>query len=126
MKLDMVGLIVENMKESISFYQLLGFQLLEGDETASYVELNNEGVRISLNKIERITEVLVFKPEISGDKIELAFLCESKEEVNELVEKIRQNQFEIIQEPFLAPWKQYYALVRDADRNIISLFVNEN
>ncbi|MDT2814223.1 VOC family protein [Vagococcus carniphilus] len=126
MKLDMVGLIVENMKEAISFYQLLGFQLLEGDETASYVELNNEGVRISLNKIEMITEVLGFKPEITGDKIELAFLCESKEEVNELVEKIRQNQFEIIQEPFLAPWKQYYALVRDADRNIISLFVNEN
>ncbi|MDT2833452.1 VOC family protein [Vagococcus carniphilus] len=126
MKLDMVGLIVENMKESISFYQLLGFQLLEGDETASYVELNNEGVRISLNKIEMITEVLGFKPEITGDKIELAFLCESKEEVNELIEKIRQNQFEIIQEPFLAPWKQYYALVRDADRNIISLFVNEN
>lgn len=126
MKLDMVGLIVENMKESISFYQLLGFQLLEGDETASYVELNNKGVRISLNKIEMITEVLGFKPEITGDKIELAFLCESKKEVNELVEKIRQNQFEIIQEPFLAPWKQYYALVRDADRNIISLFVNEN
>lgn len=126
MKLDMVGLIVEDMKEAISFYQLLGFQLLEGDETASYVELNNEGVRISLNKIEMITEVLGFKPEITGDKIELAFLCESKEKVNELVEKIRQNQFEIIQEPFLAPWKQYYALVRDADRNIISLFVNEN
>lgn len=126
MKLDMVGLIVEDMKEAISFYQLLGFQLLEGDETASYVELNNEGVRISLNKIEMITEVLGFKPEITGDKIELAFLCESKEEVNELIEKIRQNQFEIIQEPFLAPWKQYYALVRDADRNIISLFVNEN
>lgn len=126
MKLDMVGLIVEDMKEAISFYQLLGFQLLEGDETDSYVELNNEGVRISLNKIEMIKEVLGFKPEITGDKIELAFLCESKEEVNELVEKIHENQFEVIQEPFLAPWKQYYALVRDADHNIISLFVNEN
>lgn len=125
MKLDMVGIIVSNMKEAIAFYELLGLKVKSGSSEDAYVELENEGVRISLNTKEMITAVLGFEPETTGDKVELAFLCESANHVDELVEKVRLAEFEVIKEPWSAPWGQYYALVRDHDKNIISLFVNE-
>ncbi|MFW8053131.1 VOC family protein [Vagococcus fluvialis] len=125
MKLDMVGIIVSKMKPSIDFYELLGLKVIEGDEHAAYVELQNEGVRISLNTKEMITGVLGFEPENRGDKIELAFLCDSKTEVDEMTGKIRDKGYTVLKEPWSAPWGQYYSLVRDVDNNIISLFVNE-
>ena len=121
----MVGIIVSKMKPSIDFYELLGLKVIEGDEHAAYVELQNEGVRISLNTKEMITGVLGFEPENRGDKIELAFLCDSKTEVDEMTGKIRDKGYTVLKEPWSAPWGQYYSLVRDVDNNIISLFVNE-
>ena len=94
-------------------------------DISAYVELQNEGVRISLNTKEMITGVLGFEPENRGDKIELAFLCDSKTEVDEMTGKIRDKGYTVLKEPWSAPWGQYYSLVRDVDNNIISLFVNE-
>lgn len=125
MRLDMVGIIVGDMKQAISFYELLGLVVSFGNESDDYVELQNEGVRISLNTKEMIASVLGFKPDSTGDKIELAFLCENKEEVSSKVKLIKQKGYEVVKEPWPAPWGQYYGLVRDADGNIISLFVNE-
>lgn len=124
MKLDMIGVVVENMGKAIDFYELLGLKVIEGDRQSAYVELDNEGVRISLNTKDMITGVFGFSPNPIGEKIELAFLCDSKEEINKLVEKVKIHGYDIVKEPWLAPWGQYYALVRDADNNIISLFVN--
>ena len=125
MKLDMVGIIVRDMKQAIAFYELLGLKVSLGDESTPYVELENEGVRLSLNTKEMITSVLGFEPQATGEKIELAFLCESREEVDRLFELIKEKGYIAFKEPWSAPWGQYYALVRDADSNIISLFVNE-
>ncbi|MEG0254742.1 MAG: VOC family protein [Vagococcus sp.] len=125
MKLDMIGIIVKDMKRAITFYQMLGLNVIFGDEKADYVELNNASVRLSLNTKQMITTVLGFEPKTTGDKIELAFLCENKEEVNSRVESLRNANVEVLKEPWSAPWGQYYALVRDYDGNIISLFVEE-
>lgn len=126
MKLDMVGIVVSDMEQAISFYQLLGFKVIEGNKESHYVELGNEGVRFSLNTREMITGVFGFEPVLTGDKIELAFLCDSQEEINELVDLLKENHYEILKEPWSAPWGQYYALIRDVDQNIISLFVNKS
>lgn len=125
MKLDMIGIVTKDMKQAITFYKLLDFEVSFGDETTDYVELNNEGVRISLNTKTMITGVFGFEPTSLGDKIELAFLCENQNEVKEKVTTVKKAGYEVVREPWSAPWGQFYALVRDADGNIISLFVNE-
>ena len=45
MKLDMVGIIVNDMTQAL-FYQTLGFNVLE-EASPDYTELQNNGVRIS-------------------------------------------------------------------------------
>lgn len=125
MKLDMIGIVTKDMKQAIEFYKLLDFEVSFGDETTDYVELNNEGVRISLNTKTMITGVFGFEPTSLGDKVELAFLCENQTEIIDKVKILRQANYEIVKEPWSAPWGQYYALVRDFDGNIVSLFVNE-
>lgn len=124
MKLDMVGVIVRDMVKAIRFYQQLGFNVSVGDEKEPYVELDHEGVRISLNKIELIEDVYGFKPEKSGDKVELAFLMESPAEIDALIEKMKAAGDYIVREPWQAPWGQYYAILKDEDENILSLFCN--
>lgn len=53
MKLDMVGIITKDMPGAIEFYETLGFQTV-ARESSDYVELQHEGVRISLNTAKMI------------------------------------------------------------------------
>lgn len=122
MKLDMVGIIVSDMAKALEFYQLLDFDISYGNAEADYVELQHDGVRISLNTTSMITAVLGFAPESVGDKIELAFLADSVAQVDEKITLLGQHGYTIVRQPWQAPWGQYYGLVRDADGNIISLF----
>ncbi|MGO3732958.1 MAG: VOC family protein [Vagococcus sp.] len=126
MKLDMVGIIVSDMETAINFYELLGLTPTFWDKNAEYVELSNEGVRMSLNTRDMIEQVLGFKPEPQGDKIELAFIASSISEVDALITNMSTHHHEIIKQPWQAPWGQYYGLVRDPDGNIISIFYEEN
>ncbi|WP_086313993.1 hypothetical protein A5821_001548 [Enterococcus sp. 7F3_DIV0205] len=121
MKLDMVGIIVESMEEAILFYERLGFKVL-GETTAEYVELNNDGVRISLNTKKMIEGVYGYPPNNEGDKIELAFLCDSPVEIDQLCEKMNGFGYEIFREPWQAFWGQYYAIIKDPDDNLLSFF----
>lgn len=81
MRLDMVGIVVEDMEKAIKFYDLLGLRVIEGDKNSSYVELENEGVRISLNTKDMITGVFGFVPTSTGERIELAFYVSQKKKL---------------------------------------------
>ena len=121
MKLDMVGIIVNDMTQALSFYQTLGFNVL-GEASPDYTELQNNGVRICLNSLQMITGVYGFAPSQQGDKIELAFLCETAAEVDNTVKKMSQAGYIVFKEPWNAPWGQRYAIIKDVDANLISLF----
>lgn len=84
MKLDMIGIITKDMEKSIEFYALLGF-IANGATTEEYVELAHEGIRISLNTSKMIAGIYGYEPQTIGDKIELAFLCDSVADVDEIV-----------------------------------------
>ncbi|OTN88043.1 hypothetical protein A5819_000494 [Enterococcus sp. 7E2_DIV0204] len=124
MKLDMVGIIVESMEEAILFYERFGFEAL-GEKEAAYVELNNEGMRISLNTKKMIEGVYGYPPKSTGDKIELAFICDSPAEIDRLCGKMKGFGYELFREPWQAFWGQYYAIIKDPDGNLLSLFCNE-
>lgn len=123
MQLDMVGIIVKSMEQAILFYERLGFDVL-GEKNADYVEANNEGMRISLNTKKMIEGIYGYPPKNEGDKIELAFLCDSPREIDQLCKKMKSFGYEIFKEPWQAFWGQYYAIIKDPDGNLLSLFCN--
>lgn len=123
MNLSMVGIIVKNMEESIAFYQCLGMDVAKRYNDG-YVELKHEGVRISLNDLEMITGIYGFTPENKGDKIELAFETLTLEDIDIICDRMKQNNYEIFREPWDAFWGQRYAIIKDPNHNLISLFYN--
>lgn len=125
MKLDMVGIIVKNMEKAVQFYELLGFTPI-GDQTQAYVELTNQGVRISLNTREMITSIYGFEPDNKGEKIELAFLCDTPDEVDDIAEKMSSVGYTIFKTPWDAFWGQRYAIIEDPDGNLLSIFAANN
>lgn len=124
MKLGMIGIIVEDIQESIQFYEVLGLSVSQvfGDD---YVELENEGVRISLNTKSMVESIYGFEPLITGQRIELAFECTTNDMLDMLCTQLSSKGYTIFKAPWLAFWGQYYAIVLDPDENLISLYVNQ-
>lgn len=121
-KLDMVGIVVANMKESLEFYRLLGLDILESANEEQHVEVVQDGFRLAFDTQETAKEVYGIWEEPHGHRIELAFSCDGKADVNELYEKIIQSGYSSHREPWDAFWGQRYAIVKDPDGNLISLF----
>ncbi|QHW33424.1 glyoxalase [Paenibacillus rhizovicinus] len=121
-KLDMVGIVVSDMKRALDFYRVLGFEIPEEDNGHPHVEIKHDGVRIAFDTVEVARDVYGSWDEPSGHRIELAFRCESAEELNALHLKIAGQGYEVRREPWDAFWGQRYALVADPDGNLISLF----
>ena len=119
----MVGIVTKNMEQAIKFYETLGFTA-QGTSNDDYVELNNKGVRISLNTSKMVSGIYGYDPDKVGDKIELAFLCDSPKEVDELHNKIVKSGYESFKEPWDAFWGQRYAIVKDIDGHLLSIFSN--
>ena len=92
-----------------------------GEASPDYTELQNNGVRISLNSLQMITGVYGFAPSQQGDKIELAFLCEIYAEVDNTVKKMSQAGY-IVLKNLGMHLVQRYAIIKDVDANLISLF----
>lgn len=121
MKLDMVGIITKNMEQALAFYQVLGFTPL-GQHSEDYMELANDGVRISLNSRQMVAGIYGHAPMTVCDTIELAFLYDSPEEVDALHAKVVAAGYQSFKEPWSAFWGQRYAIVKDIDGNLLSLF----
>jgi len=121
MQLDMVGIIVADMAKAITFYNLLGFAV-KGDVSADYTELTSQSIRISLNSKTMIKSIYGFEPELTGERLELAFLCDSPASLEQKIADIRMAGFKIFKEPWNAFWGQYYAIIEDPDGNYLSLF----
>ncbi|MHA6480985.1 VOC family protein [Paenibacillus sp. strain BS8-2] len=122
-RLDMIGIVTKDMKKALAFYRLLGLSIPEGSDDAMHVEAEGQdGVRLAFDKQEMIADIYGGWEEPAGHRIELAFLCESVSAVDELYGTIIGSGFEGHREPWDAVWGQRYAIVRDPDGNLISLF----
>lgn len=111
------------MKKSLEFYESFGLVLKE-KYSDDYIELESESIRISLNTREMIEGVYGFKPTISGERLELAFMFDSKDELDDRVTLLKKINTKILREPWETVWGQYYAVVEDPDGNILSLFTD--
>ena len=124
MKLDMIGIITKDIKKAVEFYETLGFKTIDSS-SEDYIELDNNGVRISLNTAKMVANIYGYEPVTVGDKIELAFLCDSTIEVDALYNKMVTAGYESFKAPWDAFWGQRYAIIKDIDGNLLSLFANQ-
>jgi len=118
---DMVGIVVSDVPRAIAFYQLLG--LAFPDTKEDYVEVKTpNGYRISLNAESMVTGHSPGWKKPVGQRLELAFLCGSPEEVDATYQKIVAAGHQGVKEPWDAFWGQRYAIVSDPDGTHVSLF----
>ena len=120
-KLDMIGLVVADIAESLKFYGLLGLEVPKQFE-GPYCEMTLEGgIRLSWNTIAMMQEIGHWV-EPAGHRNGLAFLCESPSAVDAKYSELTSAGYEGEREPWDAFWGQRYAQVKDPDGNIVDLF----
>jgi uncharacterized glyoxalase superfamily protein PhnB len=120
---DMVGITVHEIPRSVRFYRLLGLDFPDCGPDEAYVEVKtSNGYRISLNSVAMHKQLNPDWVEPRGQRMELAFLCTSPEEVDKTHAKIVKAGYRSIKEPWDAFWGQRYAIVEDPDGTHVSLF----
>ena len=120
---DMVGIVVRDMAAALRFYRLLGLAIPEGAETEQFAEVTTpNGYRISWNAVEMVRGIDPTWVEPVGQRVTLAFKCDSPAEVDALYQRIVQQGYEGHREPWDAFWGQRYAVVADPDGTLVDLF----
>jgi catechol 2,3-dioxygenase-like lactoylglutathione lyase family enzyme len=121
-RLDMVGIATRDMAASLEFYGLLGVDVPEGAGGEPHVEADLGGIRLAWDTIEVLEGVYGEWGEPAGHRLELAFACESRDDVDATHRRIVEGGHRSHREPWDAFWGQRYAVVLDPDGNLISLF----
>ena len=125
-RLDLIGLVVENIDASVAFYRRLGLEFPDppDPEGHGHVEATLPGgIRFALDKVETIREFdSTWTKPSGGHQIGVAFLCDSPKAVDELFKELTQEGVQVHKEPWDAFWGQRYAQVKDPDGNVVDLF----
>ncbi len=123
-RLDLIGIVVQDMRRALDFYRLLGLTFPDGAETEDHVEVKLEGgLRLALDSVDVIRSFdPEWRPPEGGHAFALAFLCGSPAEVDAIYAEIVAAGHPAKKEPWDAFWGQRYAQVLDPDHNVIDLF----
>ena len=125
LQLDLVGIVVRDMRASLEFYRKLGLDIPENAESEPHVEATTpSGLRVAWDTAELIQQIDPAWTEPSGGhRIALAFLCPSPTEVDAKYDELAALGHGH-REPWDAFWGQRYAIVKDPDGNAIDLFAS--
>ena len=122
-QIDMVGIVVRDMAAALSFYRKLGLAIPEGAESEQHVEVTTpNGYRIAWDSEEMIRGIYPDWLQPVGQRIGLAFKCDSPAEVDALYRQLVAEGGRGHKEPWDAFWGQHYAVVADPDGSLIDLF----
>lgn len=123
MKLDAIGIVATDLKKAVAFYSLLGLKFDTSEEGADHLEATtSSGLRIMLDSEELMKKLKPHWVKPVGQKMALAFLCESPAKVDETYAKVLAAGFKGETAPWDAFWGQRYATVLDPDGNGVDLF----
>lgn len=123
-RLDMIGLVVEDLAASLAFYRRLGLDLPADADDEPHVEATLPGgLRIAFDPVSTITS---FDPSwqapTGSPRVALAFLVDTPAEVDTLHDELVADGASSHLAPFDAPWGQRYATLHDPDGNAVDLF----
>jgi catechol 2,3-dioxygenase-like lactoylglutathione lyase family enzyme len=122
-QLDMIGLTVRDMAASLAFYRLLGLAVKDPPPGEPYVDvITPNGYRVSWNSVEMVKSIDPHWVEPVGQRVGLAFKCDSPAEVDAVFAKLTGAGYGARQAPWDAFWGQRYAVVLDPDGNGVDLF----
>lgn len=121
-RLDLVGIVVEDMARSLAFYRLLGLEIPAEADAEGHVEIVSGGMRLAWDTREVILSFNDEWPEPTGHRVGLAFLCDSPAEVDMLHNAVTAAGYGSHKVPWDAFWGQRYAVVVDPDGNLVDLF----
>ena len=123
MKIDAVGVTSSDLKKTVAFYTLLGFEFGEVKEGEDHVEpkASNGSPRLMIDSKELITDLIGEKPK-PGNASTFAIGYDLAQEVDEVARKVKEAGFVLIKEPWDAFWGQRYAVVQDPDGYKVDLY----
>lgn len=123
MKLDAIGIVVSDLKKAVAFYSLLGLTFDLSDPEADHIEaVTDSGLRVMLDSEELMKKLKPNWTKPQGQRMALAFLCDSPKHVDEKFVRIVSAGFKVETQPWDAFWGQRYATVIDPDGNAVDLF----
>ncbi len=123
-RLDMIGLVVEDMPRSLGFYRRLGLDIPPAADAEGHVEtVLAGGLRLAWDTVETVRS---FDPEWSppngSPRVALAFLLDTPAEVDRTYDALTALGYQGHKQPWDAFWGQRYAVVLDPDGNGVDLF----
>lgn len=124
MRLDGVGLFVEDMPKMIKFYRdVLGFEIKE-DVNAKNVYLIKDGTLFMLYERKNFEKMTNRKYEyINGynGHFEIALYVDTFEEVDQKYQEVINKGAQSILEPEMEPWGQRTCYIADPEGNLIEI-----
>ena len=124
MRLDGVGLFVEDMPKMIKFYRdVLGFEIKE-DVNAKNVYLIKDGTLFMLYERKNFEKMTNRKYEyIKGynGHFEIALYVDTFEEVDQKYQEVINKGAQSILEPEMEPWGQRTCYIADPEGNLIEI-----
>jgi catechol 2,3-dioxygenase-like lactoylglutathione lyase family enzyme len=123
-QLDLIGIVVEDMARSLTFYRQLGLDLPGDADTQPHVEVTLPGgIRLAWDTIDTIRS---FDPDYQApagnSRIGLAFRLDTPAEVDATYEQLVAAGSHGYKAPWDAVWGQRYAVIHDPDGNHVDLF----
>jgi catechol 2,3-dioxygenase-like lactoylglutathione lyase family enzyme/uncharacterized protein YndB with AHSA1/START domain len=123
-RLDAVGIVVQDMARSLAFYRELGLELPAEADGEPHVEAKLPGgMRVLFDTVEVVRSFDPdWQPASGGNRMGLAFLCDSPAEVDAAYERLVSLGYHGHKPPWDAFWGQRYAVLHDPDGNGVDLF----
>lgn len=123
-RIDVVGVVVADMAQSLAFYRRLGLDVPASADTEPHVEVPLPGgLRLAFDTVETIRSFDPgWTPPAGSHRIALAFACDSPAEVDATFQALVSAGHTGHLEPWDAFWGQRYAAVQDPDGNSVELF----
>ena len=121
-KINLITIWTDNIEAMKLFNtNALGFKVK--NDLGKYIEFDNEGVRFAIclrSVMHPYTDN--YRIKASGQSFELAFPCESIEDLDKSYKELLERGARGIHKPKNMPWSQRTALFADPDGNIHELF----
>ena len=123
-RLDLIGIVVDDMARSLAFYRRLGFDLPPEADAEGHVEaVLPGGLRMAWDSVEVVRSFdPEWRPPSGSHRIGLAFACDGPAGVDATFAELVDAGYRAHREPWDAFWGQRYAVVLDPDGNSIDLF----
>jgi uncharacterized glyoxalase superfamily protein PhnB len=120
---DLLGMVVRDMAAALQFYRLLGLDIPASMDTEPHLEvILPGGFRLAWDSLEMIKGIDPDWVEPVGQRMTLAFKCESAAAVDALYNRVIEHGYRSHKAPWDAFWGQRYAVVVDPDGDSVDLF----